>query len=399
MTTAAKARAYSGPAIFSYGFRPFFLGGAVWAGAAMALFFLILQGDVALPSAFDVVDWHIHELLYGYLPAVVAGFLLTAVPNWTGRLPVTGAPLAALFAIWLAGRVAVATSALTGPVFTAAVDLSFLIALGAVAGREIAAGKNYRNLIVLALVTLLGAGNLVFHIEVAASGTSDYGDRIGIAAAILLISLIGGRVVPSFTRNWLARSGPENLPAPPGKFDIAIIAISAIALFIWVAVPASVATAAACALAGTLQFIRLARWKGPPHLLRALGYGSSCRLHLCAPRLSADSDCSRIARYRGASRRHPRLDRWRGWLDDARDHDPRQPRPHGPAAYRFALDRGNLSLCRSGGHCENRGLIGRGAANYALHRRGMLDFGVLGLFGRVRAATPAIPEVMRDPLA
>ena len=105
MTTAAKARAYSGPAIFSYGFRPFFLGGAVWAGAVMALFFLILQGDVVLPTAFDVVDWHIHELLYGYLPAVVAGFLLTAVPNWTGRLPVSGAPLAALFAIWLAGRV------------------------------------------------------------------------------------------------------------------------------------------------------------------------------------------------------------------------------------------------------------------------------------------------------
>ncbi len=262
MTTAAKARAYSGPAIFSYGFRPFFLGGAVWAGAAMALFFLILQGDVVLPTAFDVVDWHIHELLYGYLPAVVAGFLLTAVPNWTGRLPVTGAPLAALFAIWLAGRVAVATSALTGPVFTAAADLSFLIALGAVAGREIAAGKNYRNLIVLALVTLLGAGNLVFHIEVAASGSSDYGKRIGIAAAILLISLIGGRVVPSFTRNWLARSGPENLPALPGKFDAAVIAISAIALFIWVAVPVSVATAAACALAGALQFIRLARWKG-----------------------------------------------------------------------------------------------------------------------------------------
>ena len=262
MTTAAKARAYSGPAIFSYGFRPFFLGGAVWAGAAMALFFLILQGNVVLPATFDVVDWHVHELLYGYVPAVVAGFLLTAVPNWTGRLPVTGAPLAALFAIWVAGRVAVATSALTGPVFSAAVDLLFLIALGLVAGREIVAGKNFRNLIVLLFVALLAVGNLVFHAEAASSGSSVYGKRIGIAAAILLISLIGGRIVPSFTRNWLAKRGPKNLPAPPGKFDLAVLAISAIALAIWIAAPEGMATAAACGLAGALQFARLARWKG-----------------------------------------------------------------------------------------------------------------------------------------
>ncbi len=262
MTAAARVRAYSGPAIFSYGFRPFFLGGAIWAGAAMALFFLMLQGDLALPTAFEVVDWHIHELLYGYLPAIVAGFLLTAVPSWTGRPPVTGALLAALFAIWLAGRVAVAASALIGPAPAAAVDLLFLIALAAVAAREIASGKNFRNLKILILVALLGAGNLVFHIEAVTSGASNYGKRIGITAAILLIALIGGRVVPSFTRNWLARSGPDNLPEPFGRFDAIALALSAIALAIWIAVPDGVATASACALAGVLQLIRLARWKG-----------------------------------------------------------------------------------------------------------------------------------------
>lgn len=261
MTTATRLRAYRGPAIFSSGFRPFFWGGAVWAGAAMALFFLILQGDAALPTAFDIVDWHIHELLYGYLPAVAAGFLLTAVPNWTGRLPVSGAPLAALFAIWVAGRVAVATSALTGPVFTAVADLLFLFALGAIIGREIVLGKSFHNLRVLLLVALLGAGNLVFHIE-AAVGASDYGRRIGIAAAILMIAVIGGRIVPSFTRNWLARSGPDNLPAPFGRIDAAVIVLSAIALFLWVAAPETAITAAACALAGLLQLIRLARRKG-----------------------------------------------------------------------------------------------------------------------------------------
>jgi uncharacterized protein involved in response to NO len=262
MTTAAKLRAYQGPVLFSYGFRPFFLGGAVWAGLAMVLFMPMLQGELTLPTAFNAVDWHVHELLYGYLPAIVAGFLLTAVPNWTGRLPVTGAPLAGLFAIWLAGRAAVATSALTGPLFGAAADLLFLIALGAVVGREIVASKNLSNLKVLVLVALLGAGHLVFHAEAAAFGTANYGKRIGIAAAILLITLIGGRVVPSFTRNWLARSGPENLPAPFGKFDVAAIAAAAIALLIWIAAPGSAATASACALAGALHLYRLVRWQG-----------------------------------------------------------------------------------------------------------------------------------------
>jgi uncharacterized protein involved in response to NO len=261
-TTAETLRAYQGPAILSYGFRPFFLGGAIWAAAAMVLFILMLRDEVTLPSAFNPIDWHVHELLYGFLPAIVVGFLLTAVPNWTGRLPVAGAPLAALFAIWLAGRIAVATSALTGPVAAGIADMLFLVALGFIAGREIMAGKNKRNLKVLVLVTLLGAGNLVFHVEAAAFGSADYGKRLGIAAAILLIALIGGRIVPSFTRNWLAKNGSGSLPAQFGKFDLVVIAASAIALLAWVSVPESLVTAAACALAGVLHLIRLARWKG-----------------------------------------------------------------------------------------------------------------------------------------
>jgi uncharacterized protein involved in response to NO len=263
MATAGETlRAYRGPAIFSYGFRPFFLGGAIWAAAAMVLFTLMLHGMVQLPTAFSAIDWHIHELLYGYLPAIVAGFLLTAVPNWTGRLPVAGAPLAGLFALWLAGRIAVAASAVTGWAVAAGVDTLFLIALGGIVGREILAGNNTRNLKVLLLVALLAGGNFVFHIEAATAGSAGYGKRIGIAAAVLLIALIGGRIVPSFTRNWLAKFSQENLPAPFGKFDLATIAASAIALLCWIAVPEHRLTAAACALAGALQFIRLGRWKG-----------------------------------------------------------------------------------------------------------------------------------------
>jgi len=261
-TTAATLRAYRGPAILSYGFRPFFLGGAIWSAAAMVIFILMLMGRVALPSVFTPADWHAHELLYGFLPAIIAGFLLTAVPNWTGRLPVAGMALGGLFTIWLAGRIAVATSSLIGPAAAAFADLSFLIALGFIVGREIIASKNLRNLKVLALVALLGAGNLTFHIEAAAGGTANYGKRFGIAAAILLITLIGGRIVPSFTRNWLAKRSAANLPAQFGKFDLAVIAASAIALFAWVAAPETQFTAAACALAGLFQLIRLARWRG-----------------------------------------------------------------------------------------------------------------------------------------
>ncbi len=261
-TTAETLRAYRGPAILSYGFRPFFLGGSIWAAAAMALFIPMLQGHLALPTALNPIDWHQHELLYGFVPAIVAGFLLTAVPNWTGRLPVAGAPLAALFALWLLGRAAVATSALIGAGTAAAVDLLFLIALGLIVGREILASGNKNNMKVLVLVSLLAIGNLVFHVETATAGTADFGKRIGIAAAIMLISLIGGRIVPSFTRNWLAKQGPKALPAPFGRFDVLAIASSAIALAAWIFAPASLVTAAACGVAGVLHLIRLARWRG-----------------------------------------------------------------------------------------------------------------------------------------
>jgi len=148
----------------SYGFRPFFLFGAVWAALTVALWLPILSGHIVLPSAFGPIAWHSHELIFGYLPAIMAGFLLTAVPNWTGRLPITGAPLAALFGIWVVGRCAVFVSAWIGPVLAAGLDLLFLAALIGVIGREIIAGKNTRNLKILLAVGLLFAGNVVFHV-------------------------------------------------------------------------------------------------------------------------------------------------------------------------------------------------------------------------------------------
>lgn len=157
-SSAAQIRAFEGPALLSYGFRPFFLFGAVWAAAAVALWLPMLSGHLALPSAFTPVEWHVHELIFGYVPAIVAGFLLTAVPNWTGRLPVVGTRLLMLFLAWLAGRIAVFFSLWIGAWVAAIVDLAFLVALAGVIGREIVASRNTRNLKVLVGVALLLTG-------------------------------------------------------------------------------------------------------------------------------------------------------------------------------------------------------------------------------------------------
>ena len=261
-TSSEQIRAYTGPALLSFGFRPFFLFGALWAAITVAIWLPVLSGYIIVPSAFDPLTWHSHELLFGYVPAIVAGFLLTAIPNWTGRLPIAGVRLGVLFGIWVAGRIVVAFSAWTGAVFAALVDLSFLVALIAVIGREIVAGRNTRNLKVLLVVGLLFSGNLLFHFEVVHAGAADYALRLGIGAVITLIMLIGGRIVPSFTRNWLARRSPENLPAPFGRFDVFTVVCSVLALAGWVMQPDHVASGALLLAAGVLNFIRLGRWAG-----------------------------------------------------------------------------------------------------------------------------------------
>jgi uncharacterized protein involved in response to NO len=261
-TTAQRVREHAGLAILSYGFRPFFLAGAVWAALVVAIWLPLLTGSISLPTAFSPLEWHVHELLYGYVAAVVAGFMLTAVPNWTGRLPVTGAPLLALVALWVAGRLAILFSGRIGMAGAALVDLLFLATLIGVMAREIVAGKNLHNLKVLVLVGLLLAGNATFHAEAILGTGGGYGTRLGIGAIILLIVLIGGRIVPSFTRNWLARERPGRLPAPFGRFDALTIAASAAAIVGWIGWPQAAATAVLAGAAGVLQAVRLARWAG-----------------------------------------------------------------------------------------------------------------------------------------
>ncbi|HEX7072601.1 MAG TPA: NnrS family protein [Hyphomicrobiaceae bacterium] len=261
-TTAEQVRSYRGPAILSFGFRPFFLSAAIWAALVMVLWLPVLAGQLVLPTALGPIEWHAHALLYGFVPAAVAGFLLTAVPNWTGRLPVTGKPLLALFLLWLAGRIAVFTSGWIGAPLAAVIDLSFLATLAAVVAREIIAGKSTRNLKVLIVLGVLFLGNVTFHAEILLGLGAEYGIRAGIAAIILLIMLIGGRIIPSFTRNWLVRRSPGRLPVPFSRFDAAVMAFSGAALALWIVLPEADATAVLAVFAGLLNVVRLGRWAG-----------------------------------------------------------------------------------------------------------------------------------------
>lgn len=264
-TTTEQMRAWKGPAILTFGFRPFFFGAAVWAALAMALWVPMLSGHLMVPTAFDPVSWHAHEFLYGYLGAVVAGFLLTAVPNWTGRLPIVGWRLGILAGLWLMGRVAVAISGSVPAVLVALADLAFQAVFALLIAREIAAGKNWRNLIVLAMLGVFILGNALFHWEAAKGdyAAQGYGLRLGLGAGIMMVAVIGGRIVPSFTRNWLVKRRSTALPVPPMQsFDKLALAALLVALVLWVVLPLETPTGLALVLAGVLHALRLARWAG-----------------------------------------------------------------------------------------------------------------------------------------
>jgi uncharacterized protein involved in response to NO len=262
MNAIPRLKAYSGPALLSYGFRPFFFLGACYAALAVALWLPLFAGEISLATLFAPRDWHVHEMLFGYIAAALTGFLLTAIPNWTGRLPLQGGPLLALVLVWLAGRLAFAWSLHLGWALSSSIDCAFLVLVAAAAGREVITGQNWRNLKVLIPVSVLALANIGFHVEAYLFGLADVSIRVAIAAIVILIMLIGGRIVPSFTRNWLARENPGRLPASFGRFDAAAIALSVASLGLWLFLPDGVGTGAALVVVAALQCVRLARWAG-----------------------------------------------------------------------------------------------------------------------------------------
>lgn len=266
-----NARApYAGPAFLSFGFRPFFLAAGVFAMLSIPAWLLIWRGELGYDGYMTATDWHIHEMIFGYGAAVVAGFLFTAVPNWTGRMPTRGWPLAALLVLWMLGRLAMAGWLSLPPVAVMAADGVFLISVIAMISREIVAGRNWRNLKVLLPITLLGLANFCFHVEAMSRGGADVSRRFGIAVLIFLIMLIGGRIIPSFTRNWLARTDATQMPMPFGRFDAICLIVGALSLLAWSAAPYAHASGALLLGAGVLHILRLMRWRGLASLAEPL---------------------------------------------------------------------------------------------------------------------------------
>ena len=244
MSAVPRHRPQPGLALLSAGFRPFFLLSALWSALAIPLWLIFFTAASVLPSILPPVVWHVHEMVLGFGAATVAGFLLTAIPQWTGRRPLRGVPLACLTLLWIFGRVGVLMSTRLGAADAAFLDLAFPIVFLGFVGREIAAGRNWRNLPIVAALAFLLVGNLLVHFNAAGvSATAEIGNRLGVATLLMLISVVGGRIIPSFTRNWLARERPD-IP-PPGVFggvDRAALILTALALALWVLAPASRAT-------------------------------------------------------------------------------------------------------------------------------------------------------------
>lgn len=255
----------SRPVLLSYAFRPFFLLAGLHAVVLLTLWVAALHG-LRWPGAPVAVSpyWHAHEMAVGFGGAVVAGFLLTAVATWTNRPPVGGAPLAALAAAWVAGRLAGIFAGVLPPAVAAAIDLAFPVLLALLAGREILGGRSRRNYGIAALAWALPVLTALHHL--GAAGVVTAGDAIAATLTVhvlaLLVTVVGGRVIPLFTANWLRMRGEARLPVARPALDRAAIGLVAAAGLADGVAPGRAATGVLCALAGVAGLWRLAGWRG-----------------------------------------------------------------------------------------------------------------------------------------
>ena len=269
---------YQGPAFFSYGFRPFFLGSALFAGVAVPAWILILAGDGSGAFLYPSRDWHVHEMVFGFLPAVITGFLLTAIPNWTERPPIRGLPLMLLLTLWLAGRLVIALPWLP-PFVSAIVDGAFLVVVAVIVWREITAGAVWDRLPMGVLISLYAIANLLFHVLFLRGGATDLPERMALALVFALLTLIGGRIIPSFTGDFLVQERRQEQPAPFSRTDSLSIILVGVAALAWTVQPQAMATGLALVAAGFANLVRLVRWYGwvtwrePLVLILHVGYG------------------------------------------------------------------------------------------------------------------------------
>jgi uncharacterized protein involved in response to NO len=250
-------RANGGWPMLALGFRPFFLLAAIMAAVAVPLWLLIYQGSFELASTLPPTIWHGHEMVFGFAAAVIAGFLLTAATNWTGRRTATGAGLGALAGLWIAGRVALIVPGV--PAWLAiGLDVAFLPVVAIVLAIPLLATGNRRNVVFPVVLTVLGLINLAIHL--GAIGAIDWdpshGLRIAIDLILLMIGVLGGRVIPSFTKNALPHAKVN--PCPKASV-LALVSIAAVALAEMTTDNATVTGSVALA-AGVINVLRMRGW-------------------------------------------------------------------------------------------------------------------------------------------
>lgn len=274
---ATERPGYQGPALFSYGFRPFFLSAALFAGVAVPVWILMFAGVSDGDFLYPARDWHVHEMVFGFLPAVITGFLLTAIPNWTDRLPVRGPGLVALWGLWLAGRLLMVVPWFS-PLVPAVVDSMFLVAVAGLLWRELIAAKSWFHAPMGVLVSLYAGANILFHTLALSGVATDLPERMALALVMVLLAMIGGRITPNFTNEYMVQQGLRTSPAPFSHFDALALALVAIGAVVWTIEPQALVTGWILVAAGLINFRRLVRWYGwltwrePLVLILHMGY-------------------------------------------------------------------------------------------------------------------------------
>jgi uncharacterized protein involved in response to NO len=256
----ARARDFPVP-LFRYGFRPFFLGAGLHAAIGLMVWVHALHAP-AMPARFDML-WHAHEMVFGFAAAALAGFLLTAVPNWTQAGPVRGLRLVALFGLWVAGRLAAFLPEPLTPVF-AAIDIAFLPALALTVGPGILRRAARRNGVLVGAVLVLAAVNAVWHAErnLLLSGSALPAIHVALGLLTLMVGLVGGRIVPAFTLSGMRVAGRPVIIVPAPRLDIAALCLLAASMIVYASELGGMPAAALALTAAVANGWRLARWKG-----------------------------------------------------------------------------------------------------------------------------------------
>ncbi len=269
---------YVGPVFLSYGFRPFFLGAALFGALAIPFWVAVFAGVVHTGVLYPPREWHVHEMLFGFIPALIAGFLLTAIPNWTDRMPLRGAPLLSLFLLWLMGRLFIAMPWL-GQSVAVVIDGAFLVLLATYIWREIVLGGVWDRAPIGVLVTLYAGTNIFFSLSALRGVPTDLPERLALSIMTLMLTVVGGRLTPTFTREYLEQQNEPRLPVIFSPVDAVAILLVLLASIAWVVQPESLWTGIALILAGAASLVRLSRWRvwltwrEPLVLILHAGYG------------------------------------------------------------------------------------------------------------------------------